>query len=192
MMISTQLRTTIFTLLFVAFAGSAFANVPAGLKLAVVDFQKALNSVEEGKAAKARLEKEFATKKKELETKETQIQKLQTELEDLQKKVQSGLLKPEETPAIMARGRKVEEDLRKLIEENLEMRRKHQEDLGQKEMKATQEILNRLRQIAQNIGRTESYNLILEQNSSGLVYASTYTDITEKMIQQYNSQYKAK
>lgn len=168
------------------------ADQPASIKLAVVDFQKALNSVEEGKAAKARLEKEFAAKKKDIETKEGDINKIQTELEGLQKQVQSGLLKPEQTSSIMEKGRKLESELRRKIEENLDLRKKHQQEMAEKETKATGEILARLKQIAQDVGRTEGFTMILEQNASGLVYASSYTDVTERIIQKYNSQHKPK
>lgn len=170
------------------------ADAPGGpgWKLAVVDFQKALNSVEEGKSAKAKLKKEFDDKQKELDTRKTKLDKLQTEIEGLQKQVQSGLVKPDQQAGIMEKGRKLEMDFRKQLEEFTELGKKHQQELGEKEMKATQEILNRLKSIVQDMGRTDGYNLVLEQNASGLVYAAAYTDLTERLIQKYNAQYKAK
>lgn len=171
------------------------ADAPAanpGLKLAIVDFQKALNSVEEGKAAKEKLKKEFEAKQKELDSRKQKLDKLQTEIEGLQKQMQSGLLKPDQTNQVMEKGRKLETDFRKQLEEFTDLGKKHQQEIGEKEMKATQEILGRLKTIVQEIGRTEGFTLVLEQNASGLVYASSYTDVTEKLIQKYNTQYKAK
>jgi len=171
---------------------AADSTAAGGLKLAVVDFQKALNSVEEGKSAKAKLKKEFEDKQKDLDARKVKLDKLQTEIEGLQKQMQSGLLKPEQQAPIMEKGRKLETDFRKQLEEFTDLGKKHQQEIGEKEMKATQEILGRLKQIVQDIGRQEAFNLVLEQNASGLVYASSYTDVTEKLIQKYNSQYKPK
>jgi len=173
-------------------AKAADTTTNAALKLALVDFQKALNSVEEGKSAKAKLKKEFDSKQKDLDARKDRLDKLQTEIEGLQKQIQSGLVKQEQQAGIMEKGRKLETDFRKQLEEFTELGKKHQQELGEKEMKATQEILGRLRSIVQDMGRTEGYSLVLEQNASGLVYASSYTDLTERLIQKYNSQYKPK
>jgi len=174
------------------YAADAPSASAAGFKLAVIDFQKALNSVEEGKAAKAKLKSEFESKQKELDRRKTNLDKLQTDLEGMQKQMQSGLLKPEQTSQIAEQGRKKEMEFRKQLEEFTEMGKKHQQDISEKEMKATQEILARLKTIVQDLGRTENFTLVLEQNASGLVYASSYTDLTEKLIQKYNQQYKLK
>jgi len=188
-----MVKTAMAAFLGLSLSAAYAADAPAqpSLKLAIVDFQKALNSVEEGKAAKAKLKKEFDDKQKDLDARKTRLDKLQTEIEGLQKQMQSGLLKPEQTTQIVEKGRKLEGDFRKQLEEFTDLGRKHQQEIGEKEMKATQEILTRLRAIVQDIGRTDGFNLVMEQNS-GLVYASSYTDVTEKLIQKYNSQYKAK
>lgn len=192
-----NLNFWILTLVFglvsaTSFAADTSAPAAGGMKLAVVDFQKALNSVEEGKAAKEKLKKEFEEKQKQLDSRKKNLDKLQSELEGLQKQMQSGLLKPEQTTQIAEKGRKLEMDFRKQLEEFTDMGKKHQQEISEKEMKATQEILSRLKTLVQEIGRTESFTLVLEQNASGLVYASSYTDVTEKLIQKYNQQFKPK
>jgi Skp family chaperone for outer membrane proteins len=52
------------------------ADEPAAGKIGTVDMQKALQSVEDGKKAKAELEKSFNAKKKELQTEEASIKKM--------------------------------------------------------------------------------------------------------------------
>ncbi len=168
------------------------ADSAAPFKLAIVDFQKALNSVEEGKAAKAKLKKEFDDKQKDLDARKVRLDKLQGEIEGLQKQMQSGLLKQDQQAQIIDKGRKLEGDFRKQLEEFTDLGKKHQQEIGEKEMKATQDILGRLKGLVQDIGRQEAFTLVLEQSASGLVYASTYTDVTEKLIQAYNSKFKVK
>ena len=69
----------IITFQSVAFAGG----------IGVVDFQKAINEVKEGKEAKAKIDKEFAKKRSELQQKE---QALKTQFDSYQK--QKSLLDP--------------------------------------------------------------------------------------------------
>ena len=73
------------TLTFIAAALmlSAVAARADEQKIAVVDMQKAIQTSESGKKAKAELETAFNKKKKELQSEETSLKKMQ---EDLQKK----------------------------------------------------------------------------------------------------------
>lgn len=160
----------------------------AGFRLGVVDFQAALNGVEEGKTAKAKLKTEFEQKQKDLEVRKTSLDKLQKEIEDLQKQAQSGLLKPE----VMEKGRKLEMEFRTKFEEYTKIAQTHQREISEKESKATQDIISRLRQLVIELGRDGKYTMVVERNESGLVYASEPTDLTEKLIQTFNTRYKGK
>lgn len=158
----------------------------AEFRLGVVDFQRALNSVEEGKSAKAKLQKEFEAKQKDMDARKEKLEKLRAELEDLQNKMRSNLLNEAE----QKRGRKVEEDFQKQLREWTELAQKHQKEIAEKETGATQEILRKLRAVMDDLGRSGNFTMVLEKNESGLVYASEVTDLTEKLIQKYNSLYK--
>src|SRR5512138_3145242 len=63
----------------------ALALVPAVAhaeqKIGVVDLQRALNEVDEGKAAKALLKKDFDEKQKQLDLKKAEFEKLQADFE---------------------------------------------------------------------------------------------------------------
>lgn len=174
------------SILSLAILGPSLTWAAGEFRLGVVDFQKALNSVEEGKTAKERLKKEFEGKQKDLETRKTKIDKLQTELADLQKQYQSGLLKPE----VMEKGKKLENDFRKQFEEYTTLFQTNQKEMAEKEQKATSDILNKLRDQVADIGRAGQYTMIVEANESGLLYASAPTDLTEQVIQKYNSSHK--
>src|SRR3954471_21754695 len=58
------------------FSGAARAAEESGVKIATVDMQRALQTVDAGKKAKAQLEKEFNKKKQELQTEEAAIRKM--------------------------------------------------------------------------------------------------------------------
>jgi outer membrane protein len=171
-------------------AGLVWAADSAGFRLAVVDFQKAINSIEEGKAVKAKLQKEADERKKDLSSRQSKLEKMQKELEDLQKQAQSGLLKPEQTASTMEKGRKLEADFRKDLEAFTQLQMKSEQEFREKESKALQGMIPKLKDLVQEIGRTEGFTLVMESNESGLFYAASYTDITEKLIQRYNSKYK--
>jgi outer membrane protein len=173
------------------FVGSVFGGIQgasANFRLGIVDFQKALNNVEQGKNIKAKLKKEFDAKMKDVSKREADLNKLQKDIEALQKKAQSGLLKPEE----IQKGQKMEEKFRKEIEEYAKLRKEYGDAMKTKELEATKGILAKLHNISLDLGRTDGYTMILEKNESGLVYAAEATDLTEKLIQAYNKKFKGK
>jgi len=182
------MRIFSWILLSLCLSLGTFQLKAADMKLGIVDFQQALNSVEEGKTAKDKLKKEFEGKQKEIEKQKAELEKLQIDIEGMQKKAASGLLKPE---AMEGLGTK-EKEFRGKYENYLTLVQNHQKDISQKEMEATRGILTRLRDIVVELGRQDGYSMVLEKNESGLLYASNYTDLTEKLIQEYNKKYKAK
>ena len=173
----------VVALLSVSLFNTVFA---ADFKLGYVDFQRALNSVEEGKTAKTKLQKEFEAKQKEIEAKKAKLDALQKEITDLQQKAQSGLLKE----ADQVKGRKLEQDFQKGFQEYSQVVQQHQKDISEKEANATGDILRKLRSQIEDISRQGGYTVVLEKNEAGLVYAAEATDLTEKLIQKYNSTYK--
>ena len=46
----------------------------------------------------------------------------------------------------------------------------------------TRKILEELLQVAQNLGKSEGYTMILEKTESSIVYADESIDITDKVI----------
>lgn len=179
---STQFVGLILAFLMITFSAQAAESA----KMAVVDFQKALNSVEEGKAFVAELQKEAAKKEKELGQREQEIQKLQAELEDLQAKAASGLLKPE----AMDSARKKQTEYQTKLEAFFQMRQQSGQEFAAKEQERRIQMLQRMREIVEEFGRKEGFSLVLERNESGLIYANQLTDLTERLIQSYNKKYK--
>lgn len=155
-------------------------------RMAVVDFQKALNGVEEGKKFVAQLKKEAEKSQKNVQKKEAEIQALQKELEDFQTKAQSGLLKPE----AMEDARKKQVEYQTKMEAFFKLRQESGQAIAEKEQSRRIEMLKKMRGIVDEMGRKEGYSMVLERNESGLIYAATFTDLTEKLIQNYNKKFK--
>lgn len=171
------------------FSSRLHAEVPnSTLKVGVVDLQRALNSVEEGKSARDKFKKDLDLSQKEIDKRKGELEGLRKELEDMQTKAQSGLLKPE----ALEQARKKQSDFQKKVEDYTAWVDKTQGDLAKKEQDATQGILARLKPMVDDVGRKEAFTLIFERNQSGLIYASSYTDVTEKVIQEFNKSSKSK
>lgn len=161
---------------FVALAISAMSSVAvaADIKIAVVDLQKALQSVDAGKKAKSSLEKEFNDKKKQLQAEEERIKKLS---EDFKK--QSLVLSEE------AKARKQGEIQEQLIKYR-ELFQKSQMDIQGRERQLTEPIINRLRGIVEELGKKNAYTIILEKNENTILFSQPKDDLTEEVIKTFN------
>jgi outer membrane protein len=144
----------------------------SGAKFGYVDFARAMNEVNEGKQAKATLEKEFAQKQKKLELMQKELQAKQQELEK-----QRMILSPD------AMKKKEEAFRRKFIDINQKLGQ-FKEEMAKREFTLTSNILNKLRRIVSKIGSKENYTMILEK--SQVIYSPAGTDLTDRVIRDYN------
>jgi outer membrane protein len=148
------------------------------LKIGTVDMQKALQTVEAGKKARAALEKEFNAKKKELQTEESSIKKQGEEF-----KKQSLVLSDE------ARAKK-QGELQERIMKFQEMTARSQAEIQQKEQELTQPIITKLRGIIGEMAKSKGYTVILEKNENTVLYSLEKDDLTADVISIYNKQHK--
>jgi len=163
-------------LLFV-FAVSGTAIADAAITIGVVDFQQALNSVDEGKSAKQRLESEFKKKQKQLD-----IQ--QKELEAMKQKIQ-------EQSVVLSR-EQLQQKQGDFQEKFLAFRKKateYQQEMLQREAELSGKILNRLKEITQDIGQKEGFTLIVEKSNDPIIYVESKTDLTDRVVKVYNKKY---
>jgi len=146
------------------------------VKLAVVDVDMALNSTEEGKAAR----EELARKKREAEaTMQPRIERFQELQEELKSK---RFVLSEE--ALYDRQLDLVELKNEIESEMKELENK---------LKIDQErIVGPLRKkmvgIVQNIGRDRGFTLIVERNTPGVLYSREALDITDAVIERFNQQ----
>ena len=143
-------------------------------KIAVVDLQRAITETEDGRKAKERLKKVFDGRQKELDKKQQELKKLKDELEQ-QKNVLS-------RDALEA---KVESYQKQLVELQ-QVYMDYQRELAEKEGELTKVIVERMERILRRIGQTDGYSLIVDR-ASGVIYVPTNLDLTDVLIQRYNS-----
>ena len=147
-------------------------------KIGFVDLQRALNEVDEGKAAKALLKKDFDEKQKQLDGKKAEFDKLQADLEK-QSVVMSDAAKKDKATELDRRARELQGLFMQL-----------QKDLSDRERDATKGIYDRMAVIVREIAEAEGFSVVLEKNA-GLIYAPTSLDLTNELIRKYNSRHPA-
>lgn len=160
----------------------ALALVPAlgraEQKIGFVDLQRALNEVDEGKAAKALLKRDFDEKQKHLDGKKAEFDKLQADLEK-QAVVMSDAAKKDRANELDRRARELQGLFVQL-----------QKDLSDRERDATKGIYDRMAVIVREIAEADGFTVVLEKGA-GLVYAPSSLDLTNELIRKYNARHPA-
>jgi outer membrane protein len=173
------MRTLLGTLALAAvLAGPAAAGAQAP-KIGYVDLQRALNEIEEGKAARAVLKKDFDEKQKQLDARRTEFEKLQQEFEK-QAVVMSDQAKREKASELERRARELGALFQQL-----------QADLSKREGEATRGIFDRMGGIVREIAEADGFSMVFERNDAGLVYAPPSLDLTNELIRKYNARFGA-
>lgn len=163
-------------LVVILILGVAYGTAHAQqMKIGLVDFQRALNEVEEGKRAKASLKAEFEAKQKALNAQQEELKKLQESLE-----TQRAALSAQ---AMQQKQAEMRDKFLKLQKTLADAR----QQMAQREAETTQNILNRLRTTVQKIGSQGGYTLIFEKSQDAVLYAPNATDLTSQVINSYNS-----
>ncbi|MGO8970454.1 MAG: OmpH family outer membrane protein [Myxococcaceae bacterium] len=150
----------------------------AELKIAYVDLQRAFAEVDEGKAAKARLEQMRDAKQKEID-KEQEV--LKKEKETFEKQMA--------TMTDAARTQKGSELQKKLYD--LQQRfEKGRAELAQTERETLSGILGKMQPIIQSIAQRDGFTMVFEKTDSGLLYAPASLDLTNELIRLFNEKNK--
>ncbi len=153
---------------------AAPAVARAEVKIGVVDLQRALNESDAGKRAKA----DFKTRVDKLESQlRGQKEELDRLKEDLERK--AAVMREEERRKLQTDFEHKRLDLKRKFEDS-------QAELQKKDSELTGEIIEGLQKVIRQIGESESYTLVLELSSSGVLYNSSSVDITEQVLTAYN------
>lgn len=144
-------------------------------KVAIVDFQRAINETEEGKKAEATLNAALEEKKKKFEILKQELDSLRQDFEK-QRLVLSGKLLDEKRDVLQ----------KKLIEvEQTGMG--YEQDLSQKKAQSLQNIVMGLQTVVREIGGQDKYDFIFEKSQGGVLYSPIAEDITDRVIKTYNN-----
>ncbi len=152
-------------------APSAFAQAP--VKVGVVDFQRALNEVAEGKKAKATLEQRYESTRLQVEAKRAELQQMKENIE-----AQGVMLSPD---ALSEKEQAYQKEMIAFQQVLMES----QQEMALMEQELTSGILEKLYKTAQGVGAEAGFNLIVE--ASAVVFVNGITDITDQVIARFNT-----
>src|SRR5712675_808365 len=162
-------------LLVFAVAVAARSAYAQAMKIGYVDVQRAVQEVEEGKAARSRLQTELAQKRADLDKKRADLEKMKADY-DKQAPVLSDDAK-----------RQKQEQLQKAFVDAQTAAGQMQEELSGKEQEAMQSISKRLLQVVAEVSDKENFTFVLDK--SALLYAPAASDLTNEVVRRYNERF---
>lgn len=154
----------------------AQAQTAPALKVAVVDLNEAMNSVEEGKAAITTLEKRFTAKKAELEKQQKELQDMQSALEKQASVLTEDAVR-KKSQELQTKYAAFQQNRMQAEQEMAGMRAQLQDDLAEK-----------LKKVCATLATQNGYTLVVEKNV--VWYSVPAYDITAQLIKAYNAQTK--
>jgi len=171
-MMKSILAVGVLSFFFLTGASSA-ADVA---KIGVVDFQKILEVSNAGKTAQVEINKQGKQMENDLKDRGTEI-------EDIEKKIER------ESPVMSKDVREEKQrEMRIKIGDFKALQQKYMEDFKALENRIISRIQKEVVELVQEIGKKEGYTLIVERRTGGVVYAPLSIDITDAVIQIYNTQ----
>jgi len=156
--------------------GALAPTIYADAKFAFVDLQRALNETEDGRRAKSELKALFDERQTDLDQR---AKEFKAKIEELDK--QKEVLTPEAYQAKNA-------ELQKALIELQNTYARYQRELAEKELELTKAIFEKMEQILRRIGQTDGYEMIFDKSEAGLVWAPEHLNLTDKLIQMYNTE----
>lgn len=146
----------------------------AGLRIAVVDLNTALNESEAGKRSKKILRADKAQMESELKAKETSLKEAREELDN--NILLTGAARAEREVEL----RNMERQLRNAVQQA-------QKELQDKERRYTETIFNELKTVINLVSKEDGWDIVLEKASSQVILYSRFemADITDKVIERY-------
>jgi len=162
-------------LVALALAGSALAQEP---KIGYVDLQRALNESAAGKKAKEEVKVQVDKLQVDLKKQRDEIDRLKEQIEK-----KSLVLKEEER-------RNLEKDYEKRLRDFERAYKDSQAELQTKDNELTGSILRELQEVIHDVGEREGFLLILEASSNVVLFGAKSADLTERIIEVYNTSRK--
>ena len=146
------------------------------IKIGFIDVQRIIAESQAGKKAKDRFQAQVKKAEGDVQKERQDLERLKN---DLDKK--GPLLKDEER-------RNLEADLQKRSVTLQRTLGDYQQDLQRKNNEMMAEILKELEQVVTEVGKADKFTLILER--SQILYSDQAIDITNKVIDAYNTRMK--
>lgn len=155
-------------------------NAMAQVTIGLINLQKVLNTIKEGKDVNDKLKKSFDDKKNILTKEEDKIKKAQEEYMK-----QAALLSAEAK-------RKKEAELQQTIIALQKKTMDFQKEISELEATMKKPILDKVKDIVENVSQESKVDFTVEVSTSPVVYAKNKTDLTELVISAYDKKYGKK
>jgi len=168
------LLATVLVLLLVS------VRAEAQLKVGVVDLQKALEASDEGRKAKAELQKQVEKIQQDLKTRQDELNALKEEIER-----QGSLLSETARYDKEKRYQDKLKDFKRLYED-------YQEEMRRQDQSLSEKVFKQLAEIIEALGAKEGFDIILEKTQSAVLYRSSKVDITDQVIKMADERKKAR
>ena len=174
--LQTIIGITLFTFFFATFS-SYGADVA---KIGVIDFQRVLETSSAGKASQAEITKHGKAM-------EVELKKNQKELEEIKKRIDREAL-------VMSKEMRVEKEreFRIKINDFRMLEKKFKQEINNLNKRLVGRLQAEVFALVEEVGKKEGYLLVVEKTEGGVVYAPNTIDITDKLIQLYNTQFAQK
>ncbi len=157
---------------------STLAVAQDRVKVGFIDVQRAISESQAGKRARDKFQAQVKKAETDLLKEKQELERLKSEFDK-----KSPLLKDDER-------RNLEVDLQKRAVTYQRAMGDLQQELRQKEGEMTGDILKDLEKIVTEVGKAEKFTLILER--SQILYSDQAIDITNKVIEVFNSRARSK
>jgi len=169
------MRRLLFAIVLPAALLVARAAQAQNMKIGYVDVQRAIQEVEEGKAARTRLKAELDARRAQMAKKQTELEKMKADYDK-----QSPVLSDEAK-------KKKQEELQKAFLEAQNSAQEMQEELTGKEQEAMQGISKRMLQIVADVSEREGVTYVLDK--AILLHAPAANDLTNEVVRLYNDKH---
>ena len=152
------------------------ASAQERIKIGFIDIQRVISESQPGKRAKERFQAQVKKAEGDVVKERQDLEKLRA---DIEKK--GPLLKDDERRNLEADYQRRSVNLQRAMTD-------YQQELQQKNNEMMSDILKELEQIVTEVGKADKFTLILER--SQILYSDQGIDITNKVIETYNSRVK--
>lgn len=152
----------------------------AELKVGYVDYQRILLEVDEGKAAKNRLQGWLESRQKEIDREQEGLRK---EKELLEKQASA-----------MSEATRVQKstELQKKVFDLAQKWEKARGEAQNKERQEMEPIVSRIDQVIAKLAERDGLSMVFEKRDSGIVYVLNQFDLTNEVVRNYNVLSKSK
>lgn len=165
------MKVTLVALIWALFPVMGLAQEK--VRIGFIDIQRTISESQAGKKARERFSAQVKKAEADLLKEKSELERLKNEFDK-----KGALLKDEEK-------RNLELDLQKRYVNYQRAMQDHQQELRMRESELTGDILKELEKIVNEVGKAEKFTLILER--SQILYSDQGIDITNKVIELYNS-----